>query len=267
MLRALHRRQDQKLLFLLLLIWCFLQLFNSSSVRVEEPHRRCGCTTVWRPLTVKASRLNILFNALDIESTFAQPLLQIRLWLLFNSCKDIRDAFQKRASRVLIQCFSFPTVSWLAKSSTYVWHKASVDSSHCGDSHDQLSCAIAGLAPSLWLPQVTENVKDIVGTVVVRHCAATVLVHVRSQCICGHCHRCGRGAVGCGGYHHQRGGGGWDSDPSVVARAGLRQSPVHGHVLQIIAVQRLVIVQHLPLLVHGLPAVEDPEHRRSLVDN
>lgn len=87
--------------------------------------------------------------------------------------------FQRDRQHGINPVFFLPACQLVHKSSTSVGHKASVDSSHCGDSHDQLSCAVAGLAPSLWLPQVTEDVEDAVGTVVVRHCAATVLVHVR----------------------------------------------------------------------------------------
>lgn len=109
--------------------------------------------------------------------------------------------------------------------------------------------------------------EDVVGTVLVRHRAASVGVHVCSQSSGSRHHGCGRGAVGGGGYHHQRGGGGGHSHSSLIAGAGLRQSPVHSDVLQVIAVHRLIIVQDLPLLVHSLPAVEDTKHRRSLVDN
>lgn len=58
--------------------------------------------------------------------------------------------------------------------------KASADSSDCSDSHDQLS-AVAGLAARLRLPQVAEEVEDVVGTVLVGHNAPVVWVNVCSQ--------------------------------------------------------------------------------------
>lgn len=210
---------------------------------------------------------------LKITTITFQSILQIKqLWLLFNQFTDIRDAFWNKQDHVgvnpvqLRQDLRFSR-QLVQKSPPFVWDKASTDSSDCSDSHDQLSCAIVGLAADLRLPQVAEQVEDVVRTVLIWHCAAAVGVHVCSHSPSGRHHSGRGGAGGRGGHHHQRGGGGGYSYPSLVALGGLRQSPVYCGFLQVIAVHGFVVVQNLPLLVHGLPTVEDAKHRRSLVDN
>lgn len=193
-------------------------------------------------------------------------------WLLFNPCKDIRDAFWNKQEHglnpvQLRQDFFFSTVSWFLNLPPPCEIRPQLYSSDCSHPHDQLSCAIAGLAASLWLPQVAEEVEDVVWTVLVWHCVAAVGVHLRPESTCGRHHSCRSGAGGRGGYDHQWGGGSGHSYPSLIALTGLRQSPVHSGVLQVITVHRLIIVQDLPLLVHSLPTMEDTKHRRSLVDN
>lgn len=109
--------------------------------------------------------------------------------------------------------------------------------------------------------------EDVVGTVLVWHRRAAVGVQVRSESPRGRHHGRRRGAGGGGGHDHQRGGGGGHSDTRLVALTGLRQSPVRCGLLQVVAVHGFIVVQNLPLLVHGLPAVEDTKHGWSLVDN
>lgn len=77
-----------------------------------------------------------------------------------------------------------------------------------------------------------------------------------------------RGDGGHGRGHEGGGGGGgralWGD------RAPLRgqgRGPVVGTGLRVLAVLRLVVVQNLPLLVDGLPAVEDAEHGGAFVDD
>lgn len=109
--------------------------------------------------------------------------------------------------------------------------------------------------------------EDGVGTVLVG-----CRVHLRARTPCPSAtvsrHQSGGGGASGGrGHHHQRGVGGGHAHSSLIAGAGLRHSPVHSGVFQVVAVRGLVVVQDLPLLVESLPAVEDPKHRRPLVDD
>lgn len=151
-------------------------------------------------------RINIHAGIVEIILKWTLPTrcTNKQLWLLFSPHKDIRDVFGNK-NIVSIRCSgdqTFFNCQLVHLSFTSMWDKASTDSSDCSHSHDQLSRAIAGLAARLGLPQVAEEVEDVVGTVLVWHCGATVGVHVCSQSSCGRNHGCRSGAGGCGGYHH-----------------------------------------------------------------
>ena len=167
-----------------------------------------------------------------LKITIFQPILKIKqLWLLFNPRKDIRDAFGNKQEHGIIPVqlgldVFFFNCQLVHKSVSSMWDKAWTYSSDCGDSHDQLSCAIAGLAAGLRLPQLAEEVEDVVGTVLVWHCAATGRVHVCSQSSHGRHHGWRGWPGGRGGDHHERGVGSGHSEPSLEALTGLGHSPV-----------------------------------------
>ena len=86
--------------------------------------------------------------------------------------------------------------------------------------------------------------------------------------------RCGAQGMGGDGGHEGGGGGGG----RVVPEAGPRRGGVPGIgqgrrpgcgavFLMVLRVFGLIVVEDLPLLVNSLPAVEDAEYRRPLVDD
>lgn len=261
---------------------CFEFFYNVSVLFIE--HRWLIGTGSWRHFlsslgTFKLHNQELTsFLSQIFKRNILQPVLQIKqLWLLFNCVRTSEMHFQ--TNMALIQyshSLPFPPKKQPQNKTkqkklvpncfTFTSDKASSDSSHRSDSHDQLSCAIAGLAPCLRLSQVTEEVEEVVGTMLIWHCAAAVRVRMCCQPSCSHHHGSGSGPCGCGGYHHEWGGGGGNSHSGVIARAGPWQSPVHCDI-QFVAVHWLIVVQDLPLLVHSLPTVEDAEHGGSLVDD